>query len=89
MNRKRTVWRVSPIIAAVAYGESSVTGEIDIWRSAKLLMHQHGADADLYASARIDTMIASGDPNGETVWRRVLAAIKELQRERPKSAHVH
>jgi hypothetical protein len=36
--------------------------ELDIWRSAQLLINQHGADAELAAAARVDDMIAAGAP---------------------------
>jgi hypothetical protein len=63
--------------------------EVDIWRSAKLLINIHGQRAESYASARIEAMSTGGDPRGEAVWRRVLSAIEDLQRQLPKSPSVH
>ena len=54
--------------------------EIDIWRSAHLLIQRHGNIAEIVACMRIDSMIAKGDPAGEAAWKRILAAIKDLRR---------
>lgn len=57
-----------------------MTEEIDIWRSADLLMQQYGSNAELVAARRIDDMIARGAPDGEATWKQILQAIRELQR---------
>jgi hypothetical protein len=51
----------------------------DIWRAAKLLIDQHGEDAALRAAQRADVLLEDGDLDGNTVWRRILLAIGELQ----------
>lgn len=56
--------------------------EIDIYRSAKLLVDQHGEDAPIFAAMRVDELFAAGDLDGSRVWRRVLRAIKVLTEER-------
>ncbi len=38
---------------------------IDIYRSAKLLVDQHGEDAGLEAAIRADKMLAAGDMVGD------------------------
>jgi hypothetical protein len=53
--------------------------ELDVWRVAQLLIRQRD-DPELFAALRVDAMIARGDAAGETAWKRVLAAIRELQR---------
>ena len=53
--------------------------EIDIWRSAALIVRQYGEDADFHACLRIDKMIEHGDLQGESVWKRIRAAISWLQ----------
>jgi hypothetical protein len=64
--------------------------DIDIWRTAQLLIKTHGAEADLAAAHRVDAMIEAGDPAGEATWKKVLAATKELQRtERKPGDAVH
>jgi len=59
--------------------------EIDIWRSANLMVREHGEDAALEAAQRADAMLERGDMDGCAVWKRILKAIEELQREVPKS----
>ncbi len=57
--------------------------EIDIWRSARLLVDQHGADAPIRAAQRADELLAAGDVEGRAAWLRILGAIKELMATRP------
>ncbi|WP_162914771.1 hypothetical protein [Desertibaculum subflavum] len=57
--------------------------DLDIWRSAKLLLNSHGAKADQVALSKMDAMRVKGDAEGVVVWRRILAAISELRRDRP------
>jgi hypothetical protein len=52
--------------------------ELDIYRTAQLLVNQHGTDAPVYAAMRQDQLSASGDVEGAHVWKRVLAAIDVL-----------
>jgi hypothetical protein len=59
--------------------------EIDIWRSANLMVREHGENAALEADQRADTMLERGDVDGCAVWKRILRAIEALQREVPKS----
>ena len=64
----------------------AITGsmeEIDIWRSAALLIKQHGTDAEAMAARYAATMIARGDLQGEAVWKRVRDAIANLRRKSP------
>ncbi len=55
--------------------------EIDIFRSANVLIREHGQDAALEAAQRADAMLERGDMKGAAVWRRVLKAVEELQRK--------
>ena len=52
--------------------------EIDIYRSAKLLVDQHGEDAPIFAAQQADKCLETGDVDGKAAWMRVIAAIKEL-----------
>ena len=54
--------------------------ELDIYRCAKLLLDQHGRDAELHAAMRADALDAAGDEAGRRAWRCILAAIDELAR---------
>ena len=57
--------------------------EVDIWRSAKALVDSYGDDATIHAAMRADELLAQGDLDGAGTWRRVLAAVKELERTEP------
>lgn len=52
--------------------------EIDIYRSAKILVDKHGADAPMHAAMRVDELIAADDVNGVATWKRILKAVDEL-----------
>ena len=55
-----------------------MTPHLDIYRSANLLVRQHGQDASIQAAMRTDAMLEKGDLDGYAVWRRVLRAVEEL-----------
>ncbi len=57
--------------------------EIDIYRSANLLVKQHGKDAPIHAAMRADAMLEKGDLDGYGVWKRILRAVGELQGAAP------
>jgi hypothetical protein len=57
--------------------------EIDIWRSANLMMQQHGDLADIEAATRADEMLAKGDIDGQRMWMRILRAIDVLRTIEP------
>ncbi len=59
--------------------------DIDIVRSASLLVKQHGQDAPIEAAIRADAMLDKGDLDGYAVWKRILRAVEELQGTMPKS----
>jgi hypothetical protein len=52
--------------------------EIDVWRTANLLIKQHGEDAPIHAAMRADELAEAGDMGGYATWKRVVRAIKEL-----------
>lgn len=63
--------------------------EIDILRTANLLIQQHGEqDATLRAAMRADELLGQGDLKGAAVWRRVIKAIDLLTAEPPADAEV-
>ena len=51
----------------------------DIYRSANIMIRQHGDDAIMHAAMRADELLAKGDLEGERVWLRVIEAIKVMQ----------
>jgi hypothetical protein len=58
--------------------------DLDIYRSANLLVKQHGEDAPIEAAMRADAMLEAGDLDGYGVWKRVLRAVGELQETMPE-----
>ena len=59
-----------------------MTDAVDIYRAAKLVIDQHGAEATLHAAGRADGLLEDGDIEGAIVWRQITAAVEELQRGR-------
>ncbi len=58
--------------------------DIDIYRSAKLLIDKHGDEAAIIAIKRATEMLDAGDVDGYAVWKRIVDAIKDMQRETPR-----
>jgi len=58
--------------------------DLDIYRSAKVIIKQHGDDAPIHAAMKADAMLEGGDLDGLAVWKRILKAIEELQGAGPK-----
>ena len=56
--------------------------EIDIWRSAALLVKHHGDEAPVHAAMRAEELLDAGDIDGQRVWLRILSDVKEQLRER-------
>ncbi len=54
-----------------------MVSDLDIYRSANILIRQHGEDAPLEAAMRADAMLDMGDLNGYAVWRRIIKAAYE------------
>jgi hypothetical protein len=50
--------------------------EIDIWRTAKILIDAHGDNAWLEAARRADHCLEDGNPEGINVWKRVLRSCR-------------
>ncbi len=61
-----------------------MTSDLDIYRSAQVLVKQHGPDAPIEAAMRADAMLEAGDLDGYAVWKRILRAVEELQGAAPK-----
>lgn len=59
-----------------------MTDDSDIFQAAKLVIDNHGEDASLYTAARTAVLAGEGDVEGAAIWRRIAAAVEELQRER-------
>ncbi len=48
--------------------------DLDIWRSAQVLVKRHGQDAPIQAAMRADAMLEKGDLDGYAVWKRALSS---------------
>jgi hypothetical protein len=59
---------------------ATMVTERDIWATAKMLVDRHGADAPIQAAMRADELLDRGDVDGQAVWKRILAAARELLR---------
>jgi hypothetical protein len=53
--------------------------DIDIYRSATVLIGQYGGGALLEAMGRVERYRRIGSDQGMTVWRRIADAIETLQ----------
>ncbi len=58
-----------------------MTSDPDIYRTASVLLREHGEDAALEAAQSADAMLEKGCLDGQKIWKRILAAVKEIQRE--------
>ena len=59
--------------------------DLDIYRSAGVIIKQYGEDAPIHAAMRADAMLEAGDLDGLAVWKRILLAVEGLQTKAPKS----
>ena len=55
-----------------------MVSDLDIFRSAQVLIREHGEDA----AQRADAMLERGAMEGVAVWKRVLKAVEEMKRTR-------
>ncbi len=46
----------------------------EIYRSANVLVKQHGQDAPIHATMKADAMLDKGDLDGFAVWKRALSS---------------
>ncbi len=63
--------------------------DLDIYRSANVLVKRHGEDAPIHAAMRADAMLEKGDLDGYAVFQRIVKAAEELlSKERPSGVSV-
>ena len=60
-----------------------MTTNLDVYRSAHALIQQHGEAAAIEAAMKADAMLDKGDLDGAAVWRGIVAAINDIQRDEP------
>ncbi len=51
-----------------------MTSDLDIYRSAQVLIREHGQEATLEAAMRADAMLEAGDLDGYAVFKQVVKA---------------
>ena len=52
-----------------------MTSDIDIYRSANLLIERYGEDAPIHAAMSADKMMERGNMDGRAVWKRIVKAV--------------
>lgn len=63
---------------------SKMTSDLDIYRSAAVMIRQFGPGAAAQAAARAGSLGEKGDHEGQFTWERIARAVRDLQRvERP------
>ncbi len=68
---------------------TGIIPDLDIYRTANILVKQHGQDAPIQAAMRADAMLERADLDGYAVWKRIVKAVGELlSKERPDGATV-
>ena len=74
----------------MAEGQAMTISDLDVYRTANLLVKQHGAEATIHAAMNADAMLDRGDLDGQAVWLRIIRAIgKLLSRESPNGGAIH
>ena len=61
-----------------------MVSELDTYRTAGVLIREHGENAALEAAILADKMLEQGSLDGQRIWKRILAAINELKRQEPE-----
>ncbi len=59
--------------------------DLDIFRSAQVLIREHGEGAAIEDSQHADAMLEKGDLEGQAVWKRIIEAEEEIQRMERRS----
>ena len=57
--------------------------DLDIFRSAQVLIREHGEGTAIEDSQHADAMLEKGDLEGQAVWKRIIEAVEEIQRMEP------
>lgn len=61
-----------------------MVSDLDLYRSANVLVKRYGADAPAYARQRADECRANGDERASTVWLGICAAAEDLLQDGPR-----
>ena len=60
-----------------------VIPEIDIWRTANLMLKRYDEKAFEESSTRADELAADGDHDGASTWRQITRAVEQLANNVP------
>ncbi len=60
-----------------------MTSNLDIYRTASAWIARHGDHAHPMALSMAEIFASRGEPEGEAIWKRIAAAVEELQRQEP------
>ena len=67
-----------------------MASDLDIYRSAQILLKSRGEEALSYAAGRAADFAMKGDQPSALAWKRIVEAIRELQRvQRGEGEAVH
>jgi hypothetical protein len=67
-----------------------LASDIEVWRSAHLLLKQHGKDAAFVAAKQADEAMRAGDLEGVRLWKRIAEAMLKLLKAKPEEGeHFH
>ena len=58
-----------------------------VLRAARILLQNRGGEALSYAAGKAADFAFRGDPQGVLTWKRILEAIRELQRGEGEAVH--
>ncbi len=59
---------------------TGMISKLEIYRTASVLIREHGEDAAIKAGQWADAMLERSDRDGYATWRRILWAVEEIQR---------
>ncbi len=62
--------------------------DLDVYRSAQLIVDRHGDGAPIEAAMKADAMLEKGDVDGQAAWLRILRAVKKLLLAQPDKGDV-
>lgn len=54
-----------------------MVSDLDIYRSARILVEIHGDTADVHAALKVDEMAEKNDAAGLATWKRILVAVDD------------
>jgi hypothetical protein len=55
----------------------------EIWLAARTMIQRYGSNAEMEAAERADELLEKGDIEGAVAWKRIMAAIDQLQAVKP------